>query len=73
MRLTFDLTGDHIALCDLLKVCDIMDTGGAAKQFIADGNVEVDGELELRKTRKIRPGMVVTGDDFEIHVVAAPA
>ncbi|GHH64464.1 hypothetical protein GCM10017673_07180 [Streptosporangium violaceochromogenes] len=70
MNETFELETDHIPLCDLLKYCAVTDTGGQAKHFIAQGNVTVDGEIELRKTRKVRAGQVVAGDGFEIHVVA---
>ena len=71
MNETFELRGEYIALCDLLKSTGVMDTGGHAKMFIADGNVMVDGQLELRKTNKIRAGQIVSGDGFEIRVVAA--
>lgn len=70
MKETFQLSGEYIALCDLLKVCGVCDTGGAAKHFIAEGEVCVDGQQELRKTCKIRAGQVVSGDGFEIRVVA---
>ncbi|MFF5211522.1 RNA-binding S4 domain-containing protein [Streptosporangium sp. NPDC000396] len=71
MNETFELETDYIPLCDLLKYCAVTDTGGQAKHFIAEGNVMVDGEVELRKTCKIRAGQVVTGDGFEIRVIAA--
>ncbi|MFN5855403.1 MAG: RNA-binding S4 domain-containing protein [Pseudanabaenaceae cyanobacterium] len=70
MHETFTLSGDYIALCDLLKVCGVTDTGGLAKQFIAQGNVKVDGKMELRKACKIRVGQRVTGAGFVIDVVA---
>jgi ribosome-associated protein len=50
----FKLDGEFIPLCDLLKVTDLCDTGGAAKHVIADGLVKVDGAVELRKRAKIR-------------------
>ncbi|MEV4184478.1 RNA-binding S4 domain-containing protein [Streptosporangium canum] len=71
MNETFELETDYIPLCDLLKYCAVTDTGGQAKHFIAEGNVMVDGEVELRKTCKIRAGQVVAGDGFEIRVVGA--
>ncbi len=71
MHEIFTLSGDYIALCDLLKVCGITDTGGLAKQFIAQGNVKVDGKMELRKACKIRVGQRVTGSGFVIDVVAS--
>ncbi|MDN0076061.1 RNA-binding S4 domain-containing protein [Crenobacter sp. SG2303] len=71
MNETFELNGEYIALCDLLKICAVADSGGAAKHFIAEGNVQVDGQVELRKTCKIRAGQTVSGDGFTIRVVAA--
>ncbi|GGS52564.1 RNA-binding protein [Planobispora rosea] len=71
MNETFELETDYIPLCDLLKYCAVTETGGQAKHFIADGNVMVDGRVELRKTCKIRAGQVVTGDGFEIRVIAS--
>ncbi|MEZ0072602.1 RNA-binding S4 domain-containing protein [Planotetraspora sp. GP83] len=69
MKETFELNSDYIPLCDLLKYCYVTESGGAAKHFIAEGNVRVDGEVELRKACKIRAGQVVSGDGFEIRVV----
>lgn len=56
MNETFELTGEYITLCNLLKVCGVTDTGGSAKLMVADGDVEVDGVMELRKACKIRAG-----------------
>jgi ribosome-associated protein len=55
----FELKGEYIALCDLLKTVGIAQSGGQGKLFVADGNVMVDGEIELRKTAKVRKGQVV--------------
>ncbi|XVQ83365.1 RNA-binding S4 domain-containing protein [Microbispora siamensis] len=67
--ITFELDGDYIPLCDLLKFCQITDSGGAAKHLIAEGRVRVDGRVELRKACKIRVGQVVTGEGYTIRVV----
>jgi ribosome-associated protein len=67
---TFRLRSEFIPLCDLLKYCSVAESGGEAKYLIAEGNVLVDGDVELRKRCKIRAGQVVSGMDFEIHVVA---
>jgi ribosome-associated protein len=68
MQEKFELTEEFITLCNLLKVCGVTATGGAAKNLVADGYVEVDGQTELRKTCKIRAGQRVTGNGFEIEV-----
>jgi ribosome-associated protein len=56
----FSLEGrDYIALNDLLKITGMWESGGAAKAMIAAGKVKVDGQIELRKTCKIRSGQLV--------------
>ena len=56
----FSLAGhDTIAVNDLLKITGMCESGGAAKVVIAKGKVKVDGQVELRKTCKIRNGQVV--------------
>jgi ribosome-associated protein len=44
----FKLSGDHIALFQLLKATHVCGTGGEAKIMIAEGLVTVDGEVETR-------------------------
>ena len=56
----FSLKGhDTIALNDLLKITGLCGSDGEAKIVIAKGKVKVDGQVELRKTCKIRNGQVV--------------
>ncbi|MBU6257204.1 MAG: RNA-binding S4 domain-containing protein [Burkholderiales bacterium] len=52
----FTLRGEHIALDALLKATGLAESGGRAKAMIAAGLVRVDGEVETRKTCKIRAG-----------------
>jgi ribosome-associated protein len=66
----FELKGDYIALCDLLKTEGIADSGGQGKAMVAEGIVTVDGEIELRKTAKIRAGQVVECLGQTIKIVA---
>ena len=73
MNRTFELNSEYIALCDLLKICGVANSGGAAKHLVAEGVVAVDGHQELRKTCKIRSGQKVTGEGFSIDVVFAHA
>lgn len=69
-RVEFELRGEHIALCDLLKLTGIADSGGQGKQIVAEGEVNVDGKIELRKTAKIRAGQVVECRGNRVHVAA---
>ena len=65
----FELEGEYVELNQLLKLAGLCDSGGAGKQIVASGAVSVDGNVELRKTAKIRAGQVVRLDDVEIRVV----
>ena len=68
-RRVFPLTGQFIALNDLLKVTGICASGGAGKALVAAGAVQVDGVMETRKTCKIRHGQTVWVGDVEIRVL----
>jgi ribosome-associated protein len=73
-RVVFRLTGEFIALNDLLKVTGVCVSGGAGKALVATGAVEVDGNVEMRKTCKIRHGQTVSAGDVTIRVLRdAPA
>ncbi len=69
-QLEFYLRGEFIELCNLLKLAGVCDSGGAGKALVAEGVVSVDGQVELRKTAKIRAGQVVTLRDVQIRVLA---
>lgn len=69
--LEVEISTEYIALNDLLKICGIVDSGGAGKALVASGVVKVDGRQELRKTNKIRPGQEVQVAATQIRVVAA--
>lgn len=68
----FALRGAHIPLDALLKATGLAGSGGAAKALVAAGQVQVDGQVERRKTCKIRPGQVVTLAGACITVAASP-
>jgi ribosome-associated protein len=67
----FDLDREFVELNQLLKLAGLCDSGGMGKAIVASGAVTVDGEVELRKTCKIRAGQVVRLDEVEIRVRAA--
>ena len=55
----FALRGEHITLDALLKATGLAPSGGAAKVLIAEGTLQVNGEAETRRGRKLRAGDVV--------------
>lgn len=71
-HLTFELDREFVELNQLLKLVGLCDSGGTGKMLVAQGAVSVDGQVERRKTCKIRAGQRVQFDDAVIDVVAAP-
>lgn len=67
----FQLNSEYVELNQLLKMSGLCDSGGQGKALVAEGVVSVDGQVELRKTAKIRAGSVVTLGDVSITVLAA--
>ena len=62
---------EYVELFKILKFESLASSGGEAKILIADGKVEVNGEVETRKRRKIIAGDVIKVFDDEYRVVAA--
>jgi len=67
----FRLNGEHVRLCDLLKLTGIAESGGQGKHLVAAGEVNVDGQRENRKAAKIRAGQIV--ECRGVRIVALPA
>lgn len=56
----FQAKDGMIRLGQLLKASGLVATGGEAKMLLADEQVRVNGEVETRRGRQLRPGDVVT-------------
>jgi len=68
--ITFEVKGEFIELCNLLKLAGIANSGGQGKLMVSDGIVQVDGVTETRRTAKIRAGQVVECMGQKILVTA---
>ncbi|ERP31599.1 RNA-binding S4 domain-containing protein [Chitinivibrio alkaliphilus] len=62
--MNFTIEGEWIELCQLLKACNLCESGGAAKTLIQGGLVLVDGSVEQRRRKKIYPGQTVLCKDI---------
>ena len=69
--IAFDLRGDHITLDALLKAAGLAGSGGDAKMLIQQGGVRVNGEVDLRRGRKLRAGDEVAVGEHRVSVRAA--
>ena len=62
---------DTIKLDQFLKLADVVQSGGEAKHLIQSGTVQVNGQVETRRGRKLRAGDVVVVDGEELVVETA--
>jgi len=53
------ITGEMIRLGQLLKLAGVADDGAQARSLIEEGAVRVDGEVDRRRGRQVRPGALV--------------
>ncbi|MCR5350574.1 MAG: S4 domain-containing protein YaaA [Acholeplasmatales bacterium] len=63
------ITTPYITLQQLLKIENVISSGGEAKYYLMDNEVFVNDELEQRRGRKLYPGdlIKVGKDTFEIE------
>ncbi len=66
------MAAEFIKLDQFLQVTDTVQSGGQAKVLIRSGEVSVNGEMELRRGRKLYDRDVVTVDDVSFTVEIAP-
>ncbi|QCS48571.1 RNA-binding S4 domain-containing protein [Picosynechococcus sp. PCC 11901] len=57
-----------IQLDQFLKIMNLVATGGQAKMVIQGGFVEVNGETETRRKRKLRHGDLVSFEGTTLQV-----
>jgi len=65
------ITEEMIRLGQLLKLAGVVDDGSQARTLIEDGEVSVDGEVDRRRGRQVRPGSSVELGQTQILVICA--
>jgi len=60
---------EFIELVKLLKLLDLVNSGGEAKIRINKGEVLLNGELETRKRKKLYPGDKIDFDGTQISIL----
>ena len=63
------ITTEYIALGQFLKFVGCIDNGAAAKHYLIENEVFINGSKEDRRGRKIYPGDIVKIIDTEYKVV----
>ncbi len=62
------ISDESIRLGQFLKLANLIDSGADAKSVIADGQVSVNGEVDTRRGRQLRPGDTVVIQDRTARV-----
>ncbi|MGI9017265.1 MAG: RNA-binding S4 domain-containing protein [Euzebya sp.] len=62
------ISGDTITLGQFLKLANVIEAGGAAKALLVQEEVQVNGDIEVRRGRKLVRGdvVVVAGESFTV-------
>jgi len=60
---------DYIQLGQLIKLLNVLDSGGMVKTFLQDQGVLVNSEPEHRRGRKLYPGDVIEMEGIGSYVV----
>ena len=62
------LRDDFIKLGQALKAAGLVESGAEAKEVITDGLVQVNGETDTRRGRKLYAGDIITFDGEEVKI-----
>jgi ribosome-associated protein len=69
--MTFQLNNhEYIELNKLLKLLQLVESGGMAKVVITEGDVLVNEQVETQIRKKLRAGDIVVFNEHRIEVVA---
>jgi ribosome-associated protein len=63
------IRGEMIRLGQLLKLADLVDSGGEARDLLEYEEVLVNGERETRRGRQLHPGDTVSVTDTVFEIV----
>jgi len=54
-----EIYSDFVTLQQLLKLCNVISSGGQAKQYLASNTIIINGVNDNRRGRKLRVGDVI--------------
>lgn len=63
------IRGEMIRLGQLLKLADLVDSGGEARDLLEHEDVLVNGEPETRRGRQLHVGDVVAVNDTTLELI----
>ena len=64
------ISTEYITLGQFLKIADIIDSGGMAKWYLSEHDIFINGELDVRRGRKLRDGDVIEIPDAGKYIIS---
>ena len=68
MKQTVKISTEFIKLDSLLKFAGVTETGGIAKEIIAEGKVKYNGEVCLMRGKKVYKGDIVSIEEIDLEL-----
>lgn len=65
---TIQIKDEYIKLGQALKLAGLAESGVDAKYMIQDGHVKVNGEVEIKRGKKLYPGDVFSYSGQDVKV-----
>lgn len=67
-REILEINTEFIKLDSFLKFAGLVETGGIAKEIIAEERIKVNGEICTMRGKKLRDGDVVSVPEMELEI-----
>ncbi len=67
--LEFTLKGEFIPLIQLLKITNLVSSGGEAQMVVTNGLVSYNGEKDYRKRLKVKKGDIIKFNGQTIKLI----
>jgi ribosome-associated protein len=65
------ISTEYITLGQFLKLADLIQSGGMAKWFLSEYEVFINGELDVRRGRKLRSGDKIDIPEFGTFTITS--
>ena len=69
--LKYKISTEYITLGQFLKLADMIQSGGMAKWFLSEYEVYINGELDVRRGRKLRSGDKIEIPEFGDYTITS--
>lgn len=69
MKKIIEITENFITLGQLLKIENIISSGGMAKWYLENNSIYINGELEKRRGKKLFHGYIIELENKDQYII----